>query len=428
MRSTPRFSGAAASFLLAALPSLLLAQEPGGAPASSAPAPAPAASGSVSSSSPAPSAGASGSAGGSYSSGGSSHYSGSSSSGYRGGSDYSGSRSSYGGNRFDGPRSFAPGSPGRVAESQPPARVELPGPRVGPPGMRAPVAPGNPGYSPSEPMPPRVGMPGFGRSPQFGAPGRAPLETPGRVEIPGRVGVPGVIGMPERPSQRDFAPGDDPSGVTRPGDDDTRLLPPPLEPGVGGPIVGKPAPEKPLPPSQPSYEPPQNNNLQLNNWSLYCYQYNDYRCASHYRYSRWSYWPFWGSSRHCYNMMMMQDEMDIYFSRMRGETWSGCYGYGYYDDDYGYWSYGRGFYNMGWMNLMPCAVVTAETYGGRKYSIVTMLPEFGAYGPRGLRFEIENRLHEDGEVTLQGRGSQELHLFDGFVKRVSARWCYGGEW
>jgi len=73
-------------------------------------------------------------------------------------------------------------------------------------------------------------------------------------------------------------------------------------------------------------------------------------------------------------------------------------------------------------------VVTAETYSGRRYTLLAMLPEFGAYGPIRLRQEMMMRLREDGEITLHGRGSQELHLFDGFVKRVTTRWCGPGEW
>lgn len=433
MRSTPaRFAGATAALALVALPALAFGQQssptPAPAPTSPSTSPPPAVA-------PSPSSSSSGS---SYtprdgSSGGSSR------SGYS-----SPSRGDYGGGHYDGPSRYAPGSPGRGGSGMPPTRVELPAPRAGQPGggrATLPVAPGralpdpvSPGRPSPDPTPPgRVptgGQAGFGQ-PGFGAPGRTPY-APGI----GRVEIPGVVGVPEKPGMTDVAR--DPQE----GDEDTRLLPPPITPVIGGPPVGKPVPPSPQPPPATITPPPQPPR------SDYYDQYYYWLMRSWGWGNRWSM----GYYGYCYPRMMTEE--DEYWARLRGYYddygyGNGCgYGYGSRYRSLGYWTpigwdfpyYGGGYYmpsaygfgyglrSLYFLNLQPCAVVTAETYSGRRYTVVTMLPEFGAYGPTRLRQELQMRLKEDGEVTLHGRGSQELHLFDGFVRRVTTRWCGSGEW
>ncbi len=436
MRSTPaRLAGATAALALVALPALAFGQQsspsPAPGPGSPSTSPPPAVA-------PSPSSGSSGS-------------SGTSRDGYSGGSSYgsgysSPSRGDYGGGRYDGPSRYAPGSPGRGGSGMPPTRVELPPPRAGQPGgVRGiePVAPGRPTpgpVSPGRPIPdpgspgrvPSGGQAGFGQ-PGYGAPGRMPFEGPGRVELPGHVQIPGVVGVPEKPGMTDVVR--DPQQ----GDEDTRLLPPPITPIIGPPVVGKPVPQ-PTPPQPPpaTYQPPPTPSDYLANYYFWLM-----------RSWGWGYPGYYGS---CYRGMITEE--DEYWARVRGyyDNYGCGYGYGYghgYGYYRGYWRpYGYGYSPYSWydyagygntlygalplslyfLNLQPCAVVTAETYSGRRYSIVTMLPEFGAYGPIRLRQELQMRLKEDGEVTLHGRGSQELHLFDGFVRRVTTRWCGPGEW
>ncbi len=440
MRSTPaRLAGATAALALVALPALALGQQ-------SPPTPAPpASSGPTTGPVPSPvSGGTSGSTSGgssgsvstpSYPSGG---YSGG---GYSsGGGSYSPGRVyNPGGGRFDGPSRYAPGAPGGGSGS--PTPVVLPPPRAGQPGGArgyepTPVAPGRPAGSPEMPgyAPPRG-------APVVGGPGtRLPFEGPGRVEVPGRVPLPGVVGVPDNPDLRSVT-----QDGPRAGDDgDTRILPPPLTPPIGGPPVGKPLPPPPPPPPPSTYQPPPPPN---GVW------------ADRYWYTHWYGWGWHrplGYYGYCYPGLITEE--DEYWARVRGYYTNdyGCggrYGYGYGSGygsgwNYGYWTplgwsypyygggrylpsaygYGSGFSSLYFLNLQPCAVVTAETYSGRRYTVVTMLPEFGAYGPMRLRSEIQLRLREDGEITLHGRGSQELHLFDGFVKRVNTRWCGPGEW
>ncbi len=412
MRSTSALlTGAAAALALILMPAVAFAQEdraPAPPPSSGSGAPAPAA--------PAPTSSAGGQSSGYPSSGSGGAYQ------APGWVDRSGSS----GARIDPPSRFGGVGSGPGA-SGPPSRVELPAPRLDPPGgaIPRPVTPLPPGLMPRDPTPP-----------VYSPPENIRVDLPGFVTRPGGGGS---LGLPEdQPRLRAVEVLSDPGNR-----DDQRVLPPPDDGTEVTPPIDKRKPPEPKPPTpaEPGTPPNYPSSLglldRMGNW-WYGYWGRDY----------WAEFGWW--SRGCY-MPYAMSEVDEYWARVTGWGYAdsyGCgYGYGGYSTSryhsYGYWVplgwygqvYGRGYrYGYGYgpggmrfltINAGACAVVRAETYSGRTYTIRLQLPAFGssAWGPRGLRAEIMLRLDQDGAVTLQGSGSQELHLYDGFVKRLTTRWC-----
>lgn len=430
-----RLAGAAATLALLALPTLAVAQEDRAPAPPAQPAP----------SSPATSAPSPGSS-----------YTPSMPAGDHGSSSYGGVSSGSTGGRYDGGWRSGYSTPGSGTwtggtigrgNAGPPPRVELPAPRLDPPsgfGAR-PVQPLPPGVMPRDPRSPVVSPPMIG--PGVSPPDRVQLGIPGFGNGPGRVGG---LEDPRIPRLRAVE-------IDRPdaGRDEPRVIPPPDDPVVINPGEDKrkapqpkpPTPVEPTPPSTPLNPTPGRPDADY--WLRYGYGY-------------WYWWQYqylhdfgwWSSS--CWAPGSLNEENEFWY-RATGSSYpyshGGCgYGYGYnrgygmygyygpywvpmgwfgmvYGGGYGGYPYGYGGYgSMSWLRGNACVVVSAETYSGRLYRMVAKLPQYGSYGPVSLKRAVQDRLEEDGEVALEGHGSQELHLYAGFVKNLRTRWCGPSEW